>query len=44
MLVCVRPMTQTGTQDRKKSRAKDTVICKCGQPICRDSDLKGGGN
>jgi hypothetical protein len=44
MLVCIRPMTQTGIQDRKKSRAKDPVICKCGLSICRDSDLKEGGN
>jgi hypothetical protein len=40
MLVCIRPMPQTGIQDRKWLQAKDYVICKCGQPTCRDSEAR----
>ena len=38
---CIRPMALTGTQDRDKLRKNDHARCLCGQPTCRDADLKG---
>lgn len=38
-LTCLRPMPNTGTQDRKTLRKNDLVVCRCGQTTCRDSDV-----
>lgn len=40
-LMCIRPMPQTGTQDRSLLRRNDITRCLCGQPTCRDADIKG---
>lgn len=43
-LTCIRPLPLTsgsGTPlTRDLQRKNDLVRCLCGQPVCRDSDLK----
>lgn len=42
-MICVRPMPTTSSgqfQTLAQMRANDLVRCLCGQPSCRDSDLK----
>jgi hypothetical protein len=43
MLTCVRPMPLNSPNPpptRESLRANDTLRCLCGQPTCRDVDVK----